>query len=193
MGRVPSGADTIPHPLPRLVRTRRGSEIVPAEILHRTRAQWPGKIKTRNRILRAGTSVEGRRGIPRKRGTGGGATMGGDAHRSPPPAILWFLSHRWERNSPSRAKPCETARRVVAPYGCYGLRGMGGSGDPPLRRFRQIAAEPDSGRGKPLPYGMDGETFLGGEPAGGHMGPPPTAYPSGPPDNPGKHRKNQRF
>ena len=67
--------------------------------------------------------------------------MGGDAHRSPPPAILWFLSHRWERNSPSRAKTCETARRVVAPYGCYGLRGMGGSGDPPLRRIppaRQI-------------------------------------------------------
>ena len=35
-----------PHPLPRLAGTRRGSEIVPAEILHRTRAQWPGKIKT---------------------------------------------------------------------------------------------------------------------------------------------------
>ena len=32
------------------------------------------------------------------------------------PAILWFLSHRWERNSPRRAKPCVTARRVVAPY-----------------------------------------------------------------------------
>ena len=141
MGRAPSGADTIPHPLPRLAGTRRGGGAVPTEILHRTRAQWPGKIKTRNRILRAGTSVEGCRGIPRKRGTGGGATMGGDAHRSPPPAILWFLSHRWERNSPSRAKPCETARRVVAPYGCYGLRGMGGSGDPPLRRIppaRQI-------------------------------------------------------
>ena len=24
-----------------------------------------------------------------------------------PPAILWFLSHRWERNSPRRAKPCD--------------------------------------------------------------------------------------
>ena len=24
---------------------------------------------------------------------------------SRPPAILWFLSHRWERNSPRRAKP----------------------------------------------------------------------------------------
>ena len=98
-------------------------------------------IKTGNRILRAGTSAEGCRGIPRNGGEGGGATMGGDAHRSPPPAILWFLSHRWERNSPSRAKPCETARRVVAPYGCYGLRGMGGSGDQPLRRIppaRQI-------------------------------------------------------
>ena len=37
-----------------------------------------------------------------------GAREGGLGH--------WFLSHRWERNSPRRAKPCETARRVVAPY-----------------------------------------------------------------------------
>ena len=31
-----------------------------------------------------------------------------------PPAILWVLSHRWESTSPRRAKPCKTARRVVA-------------------------------------------------------------------------------
>ena len=29
--------------------------------------------------------------------------------------------------------------------------------DPPLRRFRQNTAEPDSGRGKPLPYGVVGK------------------------------------
>ena len=33
----------IPHPLPRLVGTRRGGEMAPAEILHRIRAQWPGR------------------------------------------------------------------------------------------------------------------------------------------------------
>ena len=32
-----------PHPLPRLVGTRRGCETVPAGILHSTRAQWPGR------------------------------------------------------------------------------------------------------------------------------------------------------
>ena len=69
------------------------------------------------------------------------------------------------------------ARRVVAPYGCHEPRRAGGSGDPPLqrlrrnttkpedrrasvpplRRFRQITAERDSGRGKPLPCGMTGK------------------------------------
>ena len=44
----------VPHPLPRLVRTRRGGEMEQAEILHRTRAQWPGRNHTRNHILRAG-------------------------------------------------------------------------------------------------------------------------------------------
>ena len=65
----------------------------------------PEGIKTQSRILRAGTFVEGCRGIPRKRGSGGGATMGGDAHRSPPPAAFWFLFRRGKRNSPKGRKP----------------------------------------------------------------------------------------
>ena len=48
-----------------------------------------------------------------------------------------------------------------------GGKSAGGSGDPPLRHFRQIIAERDNGRGKPRPYGVDGEIFRGGEPAGG--------------------------
>ena len=64
----------------------------------------PEGIKTWSRILRAGTSSEGRRGIPRKRGPGG-ATMGGDAHRSPPPAAFWFLFRRGKRNSPKGRNP----------------------------------------------------------------------------------------
>ena len=43
-----------PHPLPRLVGIRRGCKMVQAKILHRTRAQWPERNQTRNRILRAG-------------------------------------------------------------------------------------------------------------------------------------------
>ena len=36
---------------------------------------------------------------------------------SRPPAILWFLSHRWERNSPRRAKPSApiTETIIIAP------------------------------------------------------------------------------
>ena len=70
---------------------------------------------------------------PRKfRGSGGGATMGGDAHRSPPPAAFCLLCRRGQRRSPRRAKPCEAARRVVAPYGRHGLRRSCGHMGPPL-------------------------------------------------------------
>ena len=55
--------------------------------------------------MRAGNFAEGCRGIPRKRGFGGGATMGGDAHRSPPPAAFWFLFRRGKRNSPKGRNP----------------------------------------------------------------------------------------
>ena len=65
----------------------------------------PEGIKTRNRTLRAGNFAKGRRGIPHKRGSGGGATMGGDAHRSPPPAAFWFLFRRGKRNSPKGRNP----------------------------------------------------------------------------------------
>ena len=120
-----------PHPLPRLVGTRRGGEMEQAEILHRIRAQWPGRNHTRNRILRAGNFAEGCRGIPRRWGSGGGATMGGDAHRSPPLAAFWSLCRRGQRDSPRRAKPCEAARRVIAPYGCHGPWRTGGPGTRP--------------------------------------------------------------
>ena len=37
-----------------------------------------------------------------------------------------------------------------------GGKSAGGSGDPPLRHFRQIIAERDNGRGEPRPYGTVG-------------------------------------
>ena len=70
----------------------------------------PEGINTWNRILRAGTSAEGYRDNPRKRGSGGGATMGGDAHRSPPPVAFCLLCRRGQRRSPRRAKPCKVRR-----------------------------------------------------------------------------------
>ena len=41
------------------------------------------------------------------------------------PAILWFLSHRWERNSPKGRNPPRGMKPVPKP--------AGGSGDPPLQ------------------------------------------------------------
>ena len=63
-----------------------------------------------------------------------------------PPAILWFLSHRWERNSPHRAKPSTAARRVVAPYGRHGLRRTGGHIGPPIQHFRHMTDKQDGGQ-----------------------------------------------
>ena len=146
--------------------------MVQAKILRRTRAQWPGRNETRNRILRAGTFAEGRRGIPRKRGTGGGATMGGDAHRSPPPAAFCLLCRRGQRRSPRRAKPCEAARPTdVTAHG-----GAGGHMGPPLQRLRRITAGRENGRGKPLPYKVPGK-YTPAENWRAGLGPAPTAIP----------------
>ena len=113
----------------------------------------PEGINTWNRILRAGTSAEGYRDNPRKRGSGGGATMGGDAHRSPPPAAFCLLCRRGQRRSPRRAKPCEAARPTdVTAHG-----GAGGHMGPPLQRLRRITAGRENGRGKPLPYKVPGK------------------------------------
>ena len=173
-----SGTDTVPHPLPRMVGTRRGGEMVQAEILHRTRARWPGRNKTRNRILRAGTSAEGCRGIPRKRGSGGGPAGAVRRPRDTPGGVLPPLPPWAKEVAPQGENLQGAARRVVAP----------------LQRLRQITAKPDGGRGKPLPYEVVGKHSAaenrrakfcealrrvvapyrrhGPWRAGGHMGPP---------------------
>ena len=49
-----------------------------------------------------------------------------------PPAILWFLSHRWERNSPRRAKPCKVRRaESLRPPGVMVHGGRAGLGPAP--------------------------------------------------------------
>ena len=58
-----------------------------------------------------------------------------------PPAILWFLSHRWERNSPKGRNPPRGMKPVPKP--------AGGSGDPPLRGFRRITARQGDGQKRP--------------------------------------------
>ena len=58
-------------------------------------------------ILRAGNFMSGQRGDSRNGGLGESRHGERSSPLRRPPAILWFLSHRWERNSPRRAKPCD--------------------------------------------------------------------------------------
>ena len=103
-----------PHPLPRLVGTRRGGRTVPTEILYRTRASGPEGIKPGTvfcapEILHEGIGVSPVNGGPGENELEPEGTCSRRRCESPP-AILWFLSHRWERNSPRRAKPCKMRR-----------------------------------------------------------------------------------
>ena len=97
-------------------RRRCGTASVPISLP--PRAQWPGRDRTQALlILRAGNVLLTSRGNPRNRGPGADSPCQGELSRSDrggrvgeyghavsilsrPPAILWFLSHRWERNSP---------------------------------------------------------------------------------------------
>ena len=119
-GRVRAPAPTA-YPKVRLIFCR-------ARCPHRAVPGRPGVPPLRN----AGIFRFGRRGRRPRRPAG--------AHCAPlrrPPAILWFLSHRWERNSPRRAKPCETARRVVAPYRRRSLPGGRPHGAAPTKNPNQ--------------------------------------------------------
>ena len=134
-----------------------------AEILRRTRAQWPGKIEIRNRILRAEPSAETYRVSPVKRGPGGGSAGAVKATAGHPAFCL--LCRRGQGRSPAgREIPQRGMKPIPKP--------AGGSGDPPLQHLRQNTAGRDNGRGKPLPLRDGGEIFCGGEPAGGPVSRP---------------------
>ena len=120
-----------PHPLPRLVGTRRGGEMEQAEILHRIRAQWTGRNHTRNRILRAGNFAEGCRGIPRRWGSGGGPAGAVRRPRDTPGGVLVPLPP-WAKGLAPQGETLQgAARRVVAPSGCHGPWRTGRSGTRP--------------------------------------------------------------
>ncbi len=77
---------------------------------------------------------------PRKfRGSGGGATMGGDAHRSPPPAAFCLLCRRGQRRSPRRAKPCKVRRAESSRPTGITAHGDGRAGVPPLRHGKKVS------------------------------------------------------
>ena len=97
---------------------------------------------------------------PRKfRGSGGGATMGGDAHRSPPPAAFCLLCRRGQRRSPRRAKPCEVRRAESSrPTGVMVHGGRAATRGRPYGDPRPFPRH--GGRGKPLPYGVTGKHSL---------------------------------
>ena len=116
----------------------------------------PEGINTWNRILCAGNFAEGRRGIPRKRGSGGSDYGRGRPSEPTPGGVLVPFSPR-KKELAQRAKPCESSRRVVAPYGCHGLRRAVGHMGPTLQRLRRITAGRENWRGNPLPYEVPGK------------------------------------
>ena len=103
---------------------------------------------------------------PRKfRGSGGGATMGGDAHRSPPPAAFCLLCRRGQRRSPRRAKTCKVRRAESSrPTGVMVHEGRAGRCPAPTTsQADHSKAGRRKGQAPPLRGG--GETFSGGRQA----------------------------
>ena len=83
-----------------------GAEVKP-QYLEFLQPQAPvGRIELRNatQILRAGNIARPAKYASPVMGSGESGHMGTKCPSAASPAILWFLSHRWERNSPRRAK-----------------------------------------------------------------------------------------
>ena len=121
----------------------------------------PEGIKTRSRILRAGNFAEGCRGIHRKRGSGGGATMGGDAHRSPPPAAFWFLFRRRKRNSPKGRNPVRRRAESSRPTDVMVYGGRADLGSAPTTSQADYSRTGKRERQSP-PLRDGGEAFCAG-------------------------------
>ena len=86
----------------------------------------PGTVFCTPEILQRGVGVS-----PVNRGAGGGATMGGDAHRSPPPAAFWFLFRRRKRNSPKGRNPVRRRAESSRPTDVMVYGGRAGLGSAP--------------------------------------------------------------
>jgi len=99
--------------------------------------------------LHAGNFAEGCRGIPRKRGFGGGATMGGDAHRSPPPAAFWFLFRRGKRNSPKGRNPVRRRAESSRPTDVMVYGGRAGQETRPYNISGKMQKKRTAGRRPP--------------------------------------------
>ena len=149
-----------PHPLPRLVGTRRSGEMVQAGILHRIRARWPGRNEARNRILRAGNLAEGYRGIPRNRGVRGRTNWSrrelvSDGDVSLPRRSFGFFPIAGKETRPAGRNPVRRRAESSRPTGVtvHGRR----AGQETRPYGEPLAFPRHGGRGKPLPYGWKGK------------------------------------
>ena len=95
-----------------LSRARRGTGTASAAILEQPGPSGPGEISTSHSdFARRKFCFPRQVRVPRNGGAGESGPMdlgGAKRSRSPSaasPAILWFLSHRWERNSPPALRP----------------------------------------------------------------------------------------
>ena len=100
----PKGADEVSRVSNQacwLGNPRRGCGIAPTPIFQKPRAQWPGRNRRKPLRFCAPEMFCPPQGVTPVMGVRGLAVLWARSARRPRPlAILWFLSHRWERNSP---------------------------------------------------------------------------------------------
>ena len=112
-GSAPPGGGKITTPS-KGTPPRRRSEEAEAFLNSPSRAGGPGEGQASTQSPRAGWELSRRRANLRNGGPRGCAAWrqrgcAESADCAHPLAILWFLSHRWERNPPRRAEPQEEA------------------------------------------------------------------------------------
>ena len=94
-------------------------------------------------------------------GAGGGATMGGDAHRSPPPAAFWFLFRRRKRNSPKGRNPVRRRAESSRPTDVMVYGGRADLGSAPTTSQADYSRTGKRERQSP-PLRDGGEAFCAG-------------------------------
>ena len=105
-------------------------------------------------ILRAGNFLPDRRGNPRNGGPGVSRHGERSSPLRRPPVILWFLSHRWERNSPPAGGEISPPKQQISAGAAKSPARTSRSGASGRPRPTEEAKISGGGGGKPPPYSI---------------------------------------
>ena len=166
MGRAPSGADTIPHPLPWLVGTRRGCKMAQAGILSRIRARWPGRNPNPGTVFCAPELLRRGVGVSPVNGGPGGPAGAMRRPRDIPGGVLVPFSPG-KKELARRAKPYKVRRAESSRPTGVTAHGDGRVRRPAPTTFQANHSRTETQEGQAPPLRDGGEAFRGGEPADG--------------------------